>query len=729
MNQHLTALSLPDEFRDKANNEILAYLKELKSSTAAEIFRMRVMIVGPGEAGKTTLVHRLLHDEYCGNIPMTDGVSMKEWQPRPDVNLSLWDFGGQQVYLNSHAMLFADKTLYLLVWSPRAGTDSRVLEEYLLNIRSRAISAPESPIILVTTRAREMKDIESGKWPEELSKYKYMCHHNIDSSDGQGISDLKDFITRFVTVDFADHSRVLVPGWYLALESKLKEFPKSKFSKLKEFPKSKFSLSRTEFNSLCVAVWKPSGLGKENVAIPASLDDAEFLQAAKTVLNIFHHWGVVFVLKASSDSGDVVLNPQDLADVFARVITCHADSTGAVEKSELFKSGILRHDLIGSIWSGYEQRLHTQFLALLHDCELCFEIFDQQGTATNCSLVPALLPKANDLSETFIRHQLFSSHHPHGSSNMVSEGLVKISFNCLLPNFFPKLIVRLRTLSSSAASNHSRHHLVVQYSEYDNVAHAVRSSLVCLVEDVPSKSLMLYPGGHSFAATGICSVIIRELLRESFAAMCVTDISFLADDRHLKMAKIKNMLSESCSPTITLDNGLQISLLFLRPWFENVTSTIVPPPPTPVTSTSTPVAAIEDAFSASPEDVSLLSVLQNCWSQFQASGEAADKFSLAQSVIQSIPVFRNHLGLSRAPGILWLFGHPTPPSCQLYLYAVSPSLIPGYPWEIVHQSEISLNLFHNSPTREPDFPVDSDSQLDECPKLFTSALQVAQSDQ
>jgi GTPase SAR1 family protein len=56
-----------------------------------------VMVVGLGDAGKTTLVHQLLTDKFSPNqFLMTDGVSMKEWKPTPQMNFSLWDFGGQQ---------------------------------------------------------------------------------------------------------------------------------------------------------------------------------------------------------------------------------------------------------------------------------------------------------------------------------------------------------------------------------------------------------------------------------------------------------------------------------------------------------------------------------------------------------------------------------------------------------------------------------------------------------
>jgi hypothetical protein len=43
---------------------------------------MKIMVVGPGTAGMTTLVHRILTGEFTpGQFTMTDGISMKEWKP------------------------------------------------------------------------------------------------------------------------------------------------------------------------------------------------------------------------------------------------------------------------------------------------------------------------------------------------------------------------------------------------------------------------------------------------------------------------------------------------------------------------------------------------------------------------------------------------------------------------------------------------------------------------
>ncbi|KXZ44520.1 hypothetical protein GPECTOR_66g248 [Gonium pectorale] len=72
--------------------------------------RCKVMLLGPGAAGKTTLVRRLLHSTFMPDLPATHGVEVWDWtpaqQPEPGcggasgqdsarISFSLWDLGGQ----------------------------------------------------------------------------------------------------------------------------------------------------------------------------------------------------------------------------------------------------------------------------------------------------------------------------------------------------------------------------------------------------------------------------------------------------------------------------------------------------------------------------------------------------------------------------------------------------------------------------------------------------------
>jgi hypothetical protein len=96
-----------------------------------------------------------------------------------------------------------------------------------------------------------------------------------------------------VTREAVFESRVLVPGWYSRVEAKLKEMSKTTSA---PGPKKRFSIGREEFESLCDSCLPPSS--RATSTDPRS----ESAQRIQTILEMFHHWGVVFALPSSPSS-------------------------------------------------------------------------------------------------------------------------------------------------------------------------------------------------------------------------------------------------------------------------------------------------------------------------------------------------------------------------------------------------------------------------------------------
>jgi GTPase SAR1 family protein len=700
---------------------------------------MRVMITGPGDAGKTTLVHRLLTEEFSPRqFSMTDGVSMREWRPTATgdplshlslfgsqliidtgltAHLSLWDFGGQEVYLHTHPMLFSDKTLYLLVWNPRAGTSVSLLEEYLLNIRSRA---PSSRVILVTTHADEVDQNEGRKWVDGLQKHNCESYQAVDSCSGTGIEELKQSIVEYVTKEAVAQSRVLVPRWYSTVETKLKEMSKKCASRAASESKMHFSIGREEFAKICDSCLPHS--------VPSSNANFSSGQKVQTILDLFHDWGVVFVLPSDGGlSGDIVLDPQDLADVFKSVITCRAASTSALENRTLFEEGILSHNQLEFLWPRYEAHLRPQFLSLLHDCELAYEIFDRTGQSTGRSLVPALLPDVSKLGfglglgsrlkERELREHLLADHPPDVPASvasdprtraMITRGFVRLRFDCLLPNFFPKLILRLRHITSQSLLSRSSFVAEVIDWDDDGVDRELRSSLVFVVEDREIHTLTLYPCGSSFKATSICAQVIRRLMDVSFAGMCLEELSFSAEDEVFSHNKILSHLRAKKPVTVPLpienntrdkniDHGLidrkghlEISLAFLSCLFVEMDGRV---------TLSASLSSLSQSLSS--DHVQTLSMIQSRLALYDQSKRDDDRLMLSQSLIEAIPIFRQSgLSLDPLPKILWLVGKCSSTS-TLHMFGVSPSVRPGWPWEVVWESEVSFPASATGPSEVP----------------------------
>ena len=127
-------------------------------------YRMKLMLVGCANRGKTTLV-ACLQGKKCGN-EATDGVDISEWSYRSGLNrplfyFSIWDFGGQEEYYATHQCFLSQESLYLLLFNLRHGREGvKELQPWLNNL---ALRVPQSRVIIVGTHLDEMRNENVGE--------------------------------------------------------------------------------------------------------------------------------------------------------------------------------------------------------------------------------------------------------------------------------------------------------------------------------------------------------------------------------------------------------------------------------------------------------------------------------------------------------------------------------------------------------------------------------------
>ena len=136
-------------------NECIRYLRN-KLVAARGFYRIKLMLVGKQNRGKTTLVARL-QGRDCGN-ESTVGVDVSEWEYKmgqgKKFSFSIWDFGGQEEYYATHQCFLSERSIYLLLFNLKDG-DAGVneLTPWLENI---ALRAPRSCVFIVGTHLDEI---------------------------------------------------------------------------------------------------------------------------------------------------------------------------------------------------------------------------------------------------------------------------------------------------------------------------------------------------------------------------------------------------------------------------------------------------------------------------------------------------------------------------------------------------------------------------------------------
>ena len=111
----------------------------------------KVIFLGDGEVGKSSLIDRMMFDRFDPNKKSTDGIRIEDWQPDGfEGTLRIWDFGGQEIMHSMHNCFLTSGCVYVIVLSGRENTfiDRKALH-WLDVVQS---FAPGSDVIIVVNK-------------------------------------------------------------------------------------------------------------------------------------------------------------------------------------------------------------------------------------------------------------------------------------------------------------------------------------------------------------------------------------------------------------------------------------------------------------------------------------------------------------------------------------------------------------------------------------------------
>ncbi len=206
----------------------------------------KLILVGRGGVGKTSLVNRLLFNRFDKDEKKTEGIRISGWKLRlrgsEDVRLNLWDFGGQEIMHATHQFFLTQRSLYLLVLEGRQGAEDADAEYWLKLIESFGAESEDevSPVIVVLNKSAEN--------PFDLNRralrQKYPFIRDFiatDCAEGAGMNELRTAIDR--ETDQLKHLRAAFPASWFTVKDAL--------SKLTEGRVRKSFLTFDEYRALC----------------------------------------------------------------------------------------------------------------------------------------------------------------------------------------------------------------------------------------------------------------------------------------------------------------------------------------------------------------------------------------------------------------------------------------------------------------------------------------------
>ncbi len=145
-------ISPPIEIVKQGRNALLRYFNRIDKEGSETIFEAKITLVGEGNAGKTTLLKKLLNP--MATPPKKDertrGILIADWEisKKNDTKYiaHIWDFGGQDVYYPVHRFFLTENSVFILLASTRQNS-----HEFNYWIPTIFQFGGKSPIILAQT--------------------------------------------------------------------------------------------------------------------------------------------------------------------------------------------------------------------------------------------------------------------------------------------------------------------------------------------------------------------------------------------------------------------------------------------------------------------------------------------------------------------------------------------------------------------------------------------------
>jgi len=212
---------------------ILDYYFRIRGE-ARPLNEAKLILVGRGGVGKTSLVNRLVHDSFDAAEKKTPGIKITEWPVAlgddENVRLNIWDFGGQEIMHATHQFFLTQRSLYLLVLNGREGGEDADADYWLRLIES---FAEDSPVIVVLNKVKEHPfDLDrtglKQKFPAIADFVPTDCSDPTEEDDRGpiGIDDLRRVIAR--ETDRLEHLRDAFPASWFDIKDRLADMGKRK---------------------------------------------------------------------------------------------------------------------------------------------------------------------------------------------------------------------------------------------------------------------------------------------------------------------------------------------------------------------------------------------------------------------------------------------------------------------------------------------------------------------
>jgi internalin A len=374
-----------------APSAILAFYFGQRKRSAQSLNEVKLLLVGHGRVGKTSLSKALRDVPHDEKEPETPGI---ERHPLPimagksKIIAHIWDFGGQEFLHQTHQFFFSERSIYVVVLSGRQGRPMQEAEYWLRLIRTYGTG---SPVVIALNQIQSHpftvdEHFLQENYPEVKAVVKTDCDPRV------GIEALRRLLGKLAGAMPSVREKI-DPAWS-RVRTHLEEMKES-------------FVTFADYRAICA---------RNGVMTP---EKQEALAAILDCLGIALNYREDARLRDTS-----VLKPRWLVDgIYSVLRWLHKQETNGEMRLGDFPRALKDTKM-------YPEAMHQFLLALMEKFELCFPVEDEDGLY----LVPALL----------------DANQPRELKKFMGSGARRIQFryeDVRPPGLLPRFIVRSHTLS------------------------------------------------------------------------------------------------------------------------------------------------------------------------------------------------------------------------------------------------------------------------------------------
>ncbi|TAD75245.1 MAG: GTPase [Oscillatoriales cyanobacterium] len=349
------------------------------------LYEAKLLIIGEGEAGKTSLAKKLKDETYelQPREKSTEGIDVLPWEIfHPDgtpIRINIWDFGGQEIYHATHQFFLTKRSLYLLVTE-----DRKEHTDFYYWLKVVETFGKNSPLLIIKNDKRgDPFNIDERALRSEFANFKASFSANLKTN--HGLDTIRREIRKYLSS--LDHVTQNISTHWANIRAVLENYSQSCNV-----------LELRDYFALC----RQNGFSTEEDMLAAS----RFLHD----LGICLHFQNIRFLKRI-----LILNPEWATSTLYKIF-----------KNEDVKAdfGRFNDDTLTQLWDqGDESEMRDELLQLMKEFALCYEIPGCKGR--------------------YIAPQLLEKERPEYDWDNTDNLILSYRYQFKPKAIFPKLIVAL----------------------------------------------------------------------------------------------------------------------------------------------------------------------------------------------------------------------------------------------------------------------------------------------